>query len=251
MKIPREKKFTITGLGEVTLATPTLGQVLDANAAANEQKSEIARGELFLTSLLALVAPGSVIKYDALSGDQKVEIARAVASLLGAENEFDKGHDDPNPATRLRRAHEDHWKSVFKPLTEAFTITPPLVDLDWVRKSFPDLSALAETMRTGLSVPNLDGFLKKVHPIPSSELLASLEVTGLDTPALYPASSVWRMRRADSSRNVMSDDEARWLKAYEMVMHAETRLRAFIRKKLGALSGDQWLAKLIPHPIRA
>jgi hypothetical protein len=137
MKIPRERKFTLASLGEVTLSIPSIRQVLDASSLASEQQSEIERAEAFLASLVGQVATETAIDYATLSAAQKLEVARAVASLLGAEKEFDDGDDDSNPAMRLHRAHDNHWKAIFSPLPDLLKNIPPLVDLDWVRKSLP------------------------------------------------------------------------------------------------------------------
>lgn len=240
----------VAGLGSVELAPPTVGQVAEAERQAAAEKDETAQGDAFSRSLLKAALRRPELRDEQIAGlddRQGAALSRGLALALGCEEEFGKQTDDVHPGVRLRRAHRERWRKVMAEVSETFGGVK-----EAVKGLAPKVSPIVEALRLDVGAfGTVAGILKDSRLPPLRELfLPTLRAARLDSPVLYPPTSVWREEPPPADVESVDPQQQRWMKAYEMVMHVETSLRSLIESALRELHGEKWWKRGVPGAIR-
>jgi hypothetical protein len=236
------------------MAPPTVGQVEEAEKQATGLGREEARAEAFLASLLdnVLIEPRlSGVEWAHLNDAQRLTFCHALGSSLACKAEFEEEGDGASPAVRLYRAHKACWRKLLDtivPNMASVLDSGPLKDL---MESVSSMSGLAGIIqRDAETFKGVTGFLGHVKMPPAGFLLPALRVAKVDTPVLYAPTSIWREEPPFVESDLLGPQEQRWVKAYEMVMNVETRLRQLIELELAQTHGDRWWKRAVPERVR-
>jgi hypothetical protein len=241
------------------MVSPGVGLVCQAHKQAAGLKQEDEQAEAFFSSLLTIAVKRPELgEQDVriLSGQQRRQLCRALAVSLGCEAGFDEEAASQDPALSLLRAHRRQWENVFAQVREAFvlpTLTPSIdfAGLATITKLVPEISSLVDRLvEPAVSFKAINRMIDAMSKPPAELFLATLRMGGIDSPILYPPTSVWREEPLPAEVESVEPQQQRWSQAYEMIMHVETGLRKLIEESLSARHGEKWWKRGVPESVR-